>query len=506
MLAKIVTTRFTNVFFLFVGPSYIPGPLDGSLYAQVDKDLKKQIRSYSLDSGIQTRGSRDAGVLDNPVLHSYKTGPLMPQGTATLNRYQFSRNSNKVLSDGDITMEADLGGNIHSIDKLLKELGECSDLLDNTIQQNRKASERTPPNMTFRELSSAPIRQMPEQDQVGFKPISSSQTGSKPVYPPTPLRRAASYGATERYLEERHGVPAKVARTISNETRTNNSIGSPFPSPNYTSTPRTHGLQDAPALQTKTRPLSPKFYATQVVVPGKTTVGRARVPGTVVENGGDPRNPGFGVNGYHDIDVIMENRINGKGGEGDINNNFPEQNGDVENNEYRNEEDEFPKKGNVAAKVAILKEIVFPQTPEERMPFKGTVPMPGLVGKSPNDISDEISKYNAKSLAVGELSHCGSTLYRGGVPQKISELHPGPKDMLVKTMDAELADKLKAARDKSEGAADEGIPSIARNAFLIQRIDLRSLLHPVILLLPFTLSVNFVFNVTGCVYVIRKLA
>lgn len=428
-----------SVLCFYPGPAYVPGPLDGSLYAQVDKNLKKQIRSYSLDSGIH-RGSRDAEILDKSNLQSYKTGPLNhPQETATLNRYQFnSRNSKKVSSDGDITMEADLGGNIHSIDKLLKELGECSELLDNTIQQGRRASERNAPNMTFQELSSIPLQQ--------------GQTGSKPVYPPTPLRRSASYNATGRYLEERNGVPAKVARKASNETRVNNGIGGPYPSPNYTSTPKHRGLQDAPALLTHNRPLSPKFYATQTVVPQKnTSVGQSpstrepRSKGYVI---GDSVDVKFGVNGY---------LSNGKGGEGDINNNqSATPNGDIEN-----EEDEFPKKGNVAAKVAFLTDIVFPaQPPEERMPLKGTVPMPGLVGKSPTDISDEISKYNAKSLAVGELSHCGNTLYRGGVPQKISEAHPGRKDLSDKTLDAELVRKLKEVRDKSETVDSEGIETI----------------------------------------------
>lgn len=365
-------------------------------------------------------------------------------------------------------MDADLGGNIHSIDKLLKELGECSELLDNTIQQGRKSSERTTPNLTFQELSSIPI----QTSQTGFKPINSSQTGSKPVYPPTPLRRAASYNATERYLEERHGVPAKVARKISNETRANNGIGGPYPSPSYTSTPKRQGIQEAPALKTHTRSLSPKFYATQTVVPSKTTVGQSRTP---EDNpiGGEPRTKGYAigdsvdvrfgeVNGYHNNDVVMGSRMNGKGGEGDVNNNrTPTQNGDIENDEFRNEEDEFPRKGNVASKVAFLTEIVFPaQPPAERLPLKGTVPMPGLVGKSQTDISDEISKHNAKSLAVGELSHGGNTLYRGGAPQKISEAHPGRKDLSDKTLDPELVNKLKKVRDKSEVFDNEGISSI----------------------------------------------
>jgi hypothetical protein len=189
---------------------------------------------------------------------------------------------------------------------------------------------------------------------------------------------------------------------------------------------------------------------------------------------GDAVDVNFGVNGYHDDDIIMGNapltfneRYNGMGGVGrspsDINNNAPEsaraQNGTLENDETENE---VPHKGNVAAKVAYLTEIVFPALPPEprNPPRKGTVPMPGLVSKSPTDISDEISKYNAKSLAVGELSHSSNTLYRGGVPQRISDIHPGPKGSSDSVLDAELVGKLKAARDRSDSIENAGTASI----------------------------------------------
>ncbi|XP_031555162.1 tensin-2-like [Actinia tenebrosa] len=432
----------------FSGPSsYIPGPLDGSLYAQVDKKLKKQIRSYSLDSGIHSRTSNGVELLDgNAVLnkgYEPKHDPRIPQETATLNRYQYNRNSNKLNSNGDVAMEQDFGGNIQSIDKLLKELGECSDLLDSTIQQGKNKS--TP--LTFEELSSAPIQ-------------SAKPETTKSLNPPTPLRRTASYGATEKY-HERHAVPAKVARTQSNNQngldyyRRNPEHGNNWSpsSPQNTSTPKK--LHQAPALKTHERSLSPTFYASKVVVPYKTKVGQSY-------EAGDEKP---GVNGYQDNDIlignapVMFNEHNGKGGVGaarsDINNNPPKsaqaQNGTLEDEELR-PEDEIPKKGTVAAKVAYLTEIVFPALPPapRNPPLKGTVPMPGLVSKSPSDISDEISKHNAKSLAVGELSHSSNTLYIGGRPQKISNTNPGPKDMSDSEMDPEFVGKLRAARDRSD--------------------------------------------------------
>lgn len=344
-------------------------------------------------------------------------------------------------------MEQDFGGNIQSIDKLLKELGECSDLLDSTIQQGKKASDRAKsPPLTFQELSSAPIQ-------------CAKPEATKGLNPPTPLRRTASYGATEKY-QDRHVVPAKVARTLSNNQngldyyRRNPEYGNTWTpnSPQDSSTPKK--LHQAPSLKTHERSLSPTFYASKVVVPYKTKVGQSYEAGD--ENSG--------VNGYQDNDSLF-NEYNGKGGVGtarsDINNNALKsaqaQNGTLEHEELR-PEDEIPQKGTVAAKVAYLTEIVFPALPPgpRNPPLKGTVPMPGLVSKSPSDISEEISKHNAKSLAVGELSHSSNTLYIGGRPQKISAIHPGPKDMSDSELDHELVEKLKAARDRSNSIEEAG--------------------------------------------------
>ncbi|XP_032218321.2 tensin isoform X2 [Nematostella vectensis] len=357
-------------------PAYVAGPVDGSLYAQVDKNLKKHIRSHSLDSGIQTAADpyeRRAQTLNYKSRNAVRV-QYQPRQTATLNRLQFQSNTR---SDKN-AMETDLGGKIQSIDKLLRELGECSDLLDTTIMSGKKASER------------------PEQSPTALEEISIAQMATRQenargkAYPPTPLRRHASYDATEKYQV----VPYKLARTTFSGGDVQNGI-----TPSYRQRQENGGVPGAPqntsspkiALQktpsTKVTPpspthISPKYYATQV-----TSSTPLVQPGQTVE-----------VNFMNGVGNIRQAKI-----PADINNNPDDEiDPDAANFSFRDPEPEpefTPEKGNVAAKVAFLSEIVFPGSPPLHPPRKGTVPMPGLVSKSPSEVSEEISKYNATSLA-----------------------------------------------------------------------------------------------------------
>ena len=432
--------------------------MNGHLYAQVDKSFKKKVRSLSLDSGVPPKGSGQltffehrANTLNRRNAYGVENKENAPVG---LNERRVNH------SNMDAANDQEIGHKVKSIDKLLQELGECSELLDSTVQQAAPTSKAT-----------------------------NTSVGRSNVKPPgPPVRKAASFDAGERYLNRFATGSAR-----SGETRLNNGVTSgmrtlprghnvgatssrsppvaqlhwPSDSSNnnwhevqisngflsagntgeQTQFTPTCTLHEAPMSQMSPpqSPLSPKFYATQVL---PRTFKASTISQTL-----DYRPSHFGPNrffndggslterglGYAEDGMVSSGRlVNGgsvaedwrpanhaaafDGTSNDFNNNRSGTNLDLYDFDSRKTIEDshtLPEKGNVASKIALLSDMFQPDKahPPPCQTLKGTVvPMPGLTSVSPADVFKEIASYNAKSLAPGELSHSSGTLYITGAP------------------------------------------------------------------------------------------
>ena len=413
------------------------GPVNGHLYAQVDKSFKKRVRSLSLDSGSSPlSGTEHLNFFENRA------------NTLTRRNVRGFKNRNNVTAEVKLSqprlqyptgkMERFSGevDEVKSIDRLLQELGECSELLDTTLQQARPIT---------RGMDSSNVR--------------AGSGGSRSVTPPgVPVRNATSFDAGNRY--NRNGALAMMQNGFIGSPSTR----SPTTPPPYTQSyswnnirnaeqipngyavelPRQASpsfvLHEAPLAQTSppTSPLSPKFYATQMMprtfkatTITHTTVGYNPPKSSsddVVANGWTSLQPGKQRAGPKVFDFNNNKAANGV----DL---F-----DFDDHKEIEDSGSLPEKGNVKSKIALLTDMFQPDkvhpTPQQHLRCQ-IIPMPGLTSVSPSEVFKEISSYNARSLAPGELSHSSGTLYSSKAPPKrivepskhVASPEPPPEDI-----------------------------------------------------------------------------
>ncbi|XP_078345680.1 tensin-3-like isoform X2 [Oculina patagonica] len=407
-------------------PEYVAGPVNGHLYAQVDKAFKKKVRSMSLDSGARSRGGEHLNFFEN------RANTLTRR-----NAYGFRNNEsadcrlNKPslqYTNGTMQQSSGDGMNseVKSIEKLLKELGDCSELLDTTLQQARPGTRGTE-SQNVRVLNGGTI---------------SPNTTVTPPGPP--VRQKASFDAGVRY--NRKGLPGELSfengiSAIRSGQGTSTRSATTLPpysqsgswNGNHRTGQMSNGisvgetplfvLHEAPLSQTSppVSPLSPKFYATQMMP--RTFKATTVTHTTVGYNAG----PHDGTNGMFDEWATADS---GKQKRGPVvldfnNNNNKSANSvdlfDLDGRKTIEDSETLPEKGNVRSKIVLLNDMFQPDKmrPLPHHHIKGQlVPMPGLTGVSPTEMCKEISNYNAQSLAPGELSHSTGTLYTSGAPPK----------------------------------------------------------------------------------------
>lgn len=400
--------------------------MNGHLYAQVDKAFKKKVRSMSLDSGARSKGDEHLTFFENRAQTLNRRNAYGPKSNESTD-CRLKKPSLQYTNDRMQQSSGDgVNSEVKSIEKLLKELGDCTELLDTTLQQARPST---------RAMGSHNTRVL------NFGSTSPITT----VTPPgPPVRKKASFDAGERY--NRRGVPGE--RHLENgfsairqgQGSASRSTTTPLHSQNdaWTANHRTgqmsNGipvgetplfvLHEAPISQTSPpiSPLSPKFYATQMM---PRTFKATTVTHTTVGLGNNS-GPHDGTNG------LCDEWSTGKPRRGPVTLDF---NNNSNNNKSANGLDMFdfderkaiedsetlPEKGNVRSKIALLTDMFQPDKmrPPPHQHLKGQlVPMPGLTGVSPTEVFKEISNYNAKSLAPGEMSHMSGTLYLSGAPPK----------------------------------------------------------------------------------------
>ncbi|KAJ7389212.1 hypothetical protein OS493_032680 [Desmophyllum pertusum] len=324
-------------------PEYVAGPVNGHLYAQVDKAFKKRVRSMSLDSGARSRGGEHLNFFENRA--------------NTLNRRNAYGFKNKNADCGINQPSLQYNGTmqhseVKSIDKLLQELGECSELLDSTMQQARPST---------RGMESSTTRLV--------------NGGSRSPTPPgPPVRQKASFDAGERYNRKGGpGEPLHANGIRGSGTRSPTTLPPYLQNSSWNGNPRTgqmsNGfsvgetpsfvLHEAALSQTSppVSPLSPKFYATQMM---PRTFKATTVTHTTVGYNSDPnRLDDVGTNGMFSVTDGWTT---------------------ADSDKMR----PLPHHQNIKGQL---------------------IPMPGLTSASPTEVFKEISNYNAKSLAPGELSH-----------------------------------------------------------------------------------------------------
>lgn len=438
MVPAILTSSNIFLFVFYSGPppEYVAGPVNGHLYAQVDKAFKKKVRSMSLDSGARSRGGEHLNFFENRAntlnrrnAYGFRTNDSTD---CRLNKPSLQYTSDTMQhSSGD-----GVNGEVKSIEKLLKELGECSELLDTTMQQARPGTRGT--------------------DSQNVHVLNGRSISNTAVTPPgPPVRQKASFDAGVRY--NRKGVPGELSleNGISVMRQGQGTASrSPTTVPPYSQNGSWNGnhrtgqmscgitvgetplfvLHEAPLSQTSppVSPLSPKFYATQMM---PRTFKASTVSHTTVGYNSAPHD---GTNGMFDEWATANT---GKQRRGPVTLDFNANDVDMFDLDGRKvieDSETLPEKGNVRSKIALLTDMFQPDKmrPPPHQHVKGhLVPMPGLTGVSPTEVFKEISNYNAKSLAPGELSHSSGTLYISGAPpKKIVErskhlAEPPPKDL-----------------------------------------------------------------------------
>ena len=369
------------------------------------------MRSLSLDSGAPPSLGADnlnffenrAHTLTRRNAHGFKSKDNA-NSDVNLSQPKLQYTADKMQhSSGEVVNDE-----VKSIDKLLLELGECSELLDSTLQQARPSKNALAVN-----------------------------GGAKSVSPPGVPVRNTSFDARMRYhMTGASGVVTKAPPPYSQNYLWNSSsipgqMPNGYPAGPQRQAPPSFVLHEAPLSQTSPplSPLSPKFYATQITprtfkatTITHTTVGINRLPsdegsssGGVVTNGG--------------LSIADEWTSHpGKQRRGpqvlDFNNNKSENGVDLFDFDKRKDIEDsgtLPEKGNVRSKIALLTDMLHTdkERPGHHQHLKcQIIPMPGLTSVSASDVSKEISNYNAKSLAPGELSHSSGTLYSSKAPPR----------------------------------------------------------------------------------------
>ncbi|XP_022798833.1 tensin-like isoform X3 [Stylophora pistillata] len=419
-------------------PEYVAGPVNGHLYAQVDKAFKKKLRSMSLDSGARSRAAdhlnffeNRANTLNRRNAHGFRNRENEDFG---LTQPSLQHNTSKMQhSSGDCR-----NSEVKSIDRLLQELGECSEILDSTLQQARSSSR-------------------------GVQSSSVVNGGSRSAIPPgPPVRQKASFEVGQRYSKSgligepllQNGISAvrynQSNRPSFGTTQTRVPIKPPPYSQNSSwngdvnTAQMSNGYSDGeahsvvlheaplPKISPPMCPLSPTYFATTEMMPRTIkakTVTHTTVGYNFVPNSGDHLD-GSGRN--EDVSVTSQwtTSNSGKLRQGpktfDFNNNDDKVSDvedffDLEGRKTIQDSETLPEKGNVRSKIALLSDMFQPDRvrPPPHQNIKGhIIPMPGLACLSATEVSKEISNYNAKSLAPGEISHSSGTLYISGAPPK----------------------------------------------------------------------------------------
>ena len=414
-------------------PEYVAGPVNGHLYAQVDKAFKKKVRSMSLDSGARSRGGDHLNFFENRANTLNRRNAYgfrnKESADSRLNKPNLHYTNGK-MEQGNASGDG-VNSEVKSIEKLLQELGECSQLLDSastcsqlsgsTLQQARPGT-RGVESRNFRVPNGGPI----------------SPNGA--VTPPgPPVRQKASFDAGIRY--NRREVPLENGISATRQGQGKSSRSPTVPPPysqngswNLRTGQMSNGLSggetpllvlhEAPLSQTSppVSPLSPKFYATQMM---PRTFKATTVAHTTVGYNSAPHD---GANGLLTVADGWTSTNSGKLRGGpvtfDFNNNKSANSVelfDLDGRKTIEDSETLPEKGNVRSKIALLTDMFQPdkvRAPPHQHVKGHLVPMPGLAGVSPTEVFKEISNYNAKSLAPGELSHSSGTLYTSGAPPK----------------------------------------------------------------------------------------
>ena len=191
-------------------PVHVAGPLNGNLYAQVDKELKTKIRSLSLDSSARSVSADYINLAGNTsTLPRYRNvQPSQGEGTTlSINNFHFQY-PDKMSSSGNMATDDHFSDQIHSIDKLLKELGDCTEFLDSTLQQSRLSKGRA--NIVSNgEVPGTDENKPSVSERVRFYNTKGLPIGVSPM-------RAGSFDEGEiRHQQESVHVPAKLARSMS---------------------------------------------------------------------------------------------------------------------------------------------------------------------------------------------------------------------------------------------------------------------------------------------------
>ena len=458
---------FLNQSFPLGPPEYVAGPVNGHLYAQVDKAFKKKVRSLSLDSGSPQFKDTDhffenrANTLTRRNAYGFKNAENA-NADVKLNqpRLQYSAGRMEHTS-GEVVKDE-----VKSIDKLLQELGECSELLDSTLQlgpPNARGAV-SPPGVPVRNAASfkAGIRYhgkgVPGMVQNGFGAFNKGQHSSGT----TPTRSQTTPPYSQNYSW--------------------NGISSAGQIPNgYPVEPSSSFVLHEAALSQTSPPLSPKFYATHMM---PRTFKATTVTHTTVDY--NPQSEGrlgrssddVVANGVFSVTDERTSSYPGKQRSGpqvlDFNNN-KSANGiglfDLDGRKEIEDSETLPEKGNVASKVALLTDMFQPDkvhpAPHQHLRCQ-IIPMPGLTGVSPSEVFKEISTYNAKSLAPGELSHSSGTLYSSKAPPKriveptkhVAVPEPPPEEIDI----AAVKDSLKHVASHHEYLVHDHKPGISKFA------------------------------------------
>ncbi|XP_044183466.1 tensin-like isoform X3 [Acropora millepora] len=392
-------------------PEYVAGPVNGQLYAQVDRAFKKRVRSLSLGSGSHFSNQEELPFFErkaNTLTRKNAYGVQNKESALTDVKLSHPRLQYITADEMECSRSRSvLEDELKSMDLLLEELGGCSTL------------QHTPSRL----------------DGLGLSDSGGVTGGSRSLRPPgVPVRNAASFDAGSRY--NRNGTTGFVPNGFVSSAHTSNatSLPSPFqysgnsiPNGYIGKPPRETSssviLHEPPLTQTSPplSPLSPKFYATQMT---PRTFKAKTVTHTTL--GYNPTRPALDAAVRNGSTNSQAAKQTGGTRVFDFNNNTPTNSigfsFDMDDRKEIEDSQTLPEKGNVKSKIALLTDMLQTDKEQQVTPHQllkcQIIPMPGLTDVSPSDVFKEISSYNAQSLAPGELSQSTGTLYSSKAPPK----------------------------------------------------------------------------------------
>lgn len=384
--------------------------MNGQLYAQVDREFKKRVRSLSLGSGSHFSNQEELPFFERKANTLTRRNAYGVQNKeSALTDVKLSHPRLQYITADEMECPRSRGvmeDELKSMDLLLEELGRCSTL------------QHTPSRL----------------EGLGLSDSGGVTGGSRSLRPPgVPVRNAASFDAGSRY--NRNGTTGLVPNGFVSSAHTSNATSQPshfqysgnsIPNGYIGKPPRQTSssviLHEPPLAQTSPplSPLSPKFYATQMTP--RTFKAKTVTHTTLGYNPARPALDATVRNGSTNSQAAKQTsgtRVF------DFNNNTPTNSigfFDVDDRKEIEDSQTLPEKGNVKSKIALLTDMLQTDKEQQTSPHQllkcQIIPMPGLTDVSPSDVFKEISSYNAQSLAPGELSQSTGTLYSSKAPPK----------------------------------------------------------------------------------------